>query len=179
LPAWHDPCGALRSKTGLHSCFFASARPQRGRERRACRWPRRWARRSAQAARLRKSSPYSGVGCAGSDLLCDVQDDWRSGISLRSRCTIVRRSRGRGLLGVNFRTCRLMFDIALGLSTFPIHFSRGVQTGMPIRALMLALFPYSGFNTFSLRAQVVSGAGNIFADVAHVRFFVRRVASEV
>jgi hypothetical protein len=39
--------------------------------------------------------------------------------------------------------------------------------------------PYSGFNTFSLRAQVVSGAGNIFADVAHVRFFVRRVASEV
>ena len=114
-PAGHDPCGALRSKSGVHQTCFAAAGTAKpfesaGRDAAA-------ALRAAisQAALLRKSSPDSGAGCAGSDLLSDVQDDRRSGTYRGPACTNRSQVESARYLGVNFRTCRLLLDIALGL----------------------------------------------------------------
>ena len=69
----------------------------------------------SQAALLRKSSPDSGAGCAGSDVLSDVQDDRRSGTYRGPACINRAQVESARFLGVNFRTCRLLLDIALGL----------------------------------------------------------------
>ena len=39
---------------------------------------------------LDRSSPLSGAGCVGSDLSCDVQDDWRAGTDHLAERAIIR-----------------------------------------------------------------------------------------
>ena len=115
MPAWHDPCGALRSKTGLHPCFFASARPQKGREdERAGRQPRRWHRdllrlRACTRALLTAVLVVQAVTyCATSRAIGDRQ---HTSVHCAQSFAGKRSTR---CLRVNFRTYRSILDIALG-----------------------------------------------------------------
>ena len=114
LPAWHEPCGALRSKTGLHPCFFASARPQKGREderagRQPALAPRSLRLRACTRALLTAVLVVQAVTyCATSSTIGDWEDT-----SVHCAQSFAGK-RSTRCLRVNFRTYRSILDIALG-----------------------------------------------------------------
>ena len=161
-PAGHYPCGALRSKSGVHQTCFAAAGTAKpfesaGRDAAA-------ALRAAisQAALLRKSSPDSGAGCAGSDLLSDVQDDRRSGTY---RGPAVHKSfagRERQVPRGEFSDLQIALRHRTWTGALPIYLERSVQAVMPMRAVYFTLSAYTDFHDSFACLQVCEGSGIYF-----------------